>query len=56
MIASHDWDILGAKEAGFRTGYIFRKQMPLNPLYPTADSVGSELLGLVQQIVAPMDA
>lgn len=56
MIASHDWDILGAKQAGFRTGYIFRKQMPLNPLYPTADAVGSELLGLVQQIITPKDA
>jgi len=56
MIASHDWDILGAKQAGFRTGYIFRKQMPLNPLYPTADAVGSELMGLVQQIITPKDA
>ena len=56
MIASHDWDILGAKQAGFRTGYIFRKQIPLNPLYPTADAVGSELLGLVQQIITPKDA
>ena len=56
MIASHDWDILGAKKAGFRTGYIFRKQMPLNPLYPTADVVSSELLGLVQQIITPKNA
>jgi 2-haloacid dehalogenase len=56
MIASHDWDILGAKQAGFRTGYIYRKQMPLNPLFPIADAVDSELLGLVQQIIAPKDA
>jgi 2-haloacid dehalogenase len=56
MIASHDWDILGAKQAGFRTGYIFRKHMPLNPLYPTAYAVGSELMGLVQQIITPKDA
>lgn len=56
MIASHDWDILGAKQAGFRTGYIFRKQMPLNPLYPTADAMGSELLMLVQQLITPQNA
>ena len=56
MIASHDWDILGAKQAGLRTGYIFRKQMPLNPLYPTADAMGSELLMLIQQLITPQNA
>jgi 2-haloacid dehalogenase len=52
MVASHDWDIVGAKNVGFRTGYIYRKQLPLNTIFSPAHHIGSELLELVKEIVA----
>ena len=52
MVASHDWDIVGAKNVGFRTGYIYRKKLPLNTIFSPAHHIGSELLELVKEIVA----
>lgn len=37
MVASHDWDLFGAKKAGFTTAYIKRKEEIFNPYYLEAN-------------------
>jgi 2-haloacid dehalogenase len=52
MVAAHDWDIAGAMTAGCRGAFIARPGMVLNPLYPAPDIVGSDLVGVVGEILA----
>ena len=52
MVATHDWDIAGAMNAGCRGAFIARPGMVLNPLYPAPDIVGSDLVGVVGEILA----
>ena len=51
MIATHDWDLFGAKMAGLQTGYIERKKTIYNPLYSQADYQASSLTELVSQFL-----
>lgn len=51
MVATHDWDIFGAKNAGLKTGYIQRSSLIYNPLYKQADYRDTDLLRLVTHIV-----
>ena len=51
MIATHDWDLFGAKMAGLQTGYIERKKTIYNPLYSQADYQASSLTDLVSQFL-----
>jgi len=51
MVATHDWDLYGAKNAGLKTAYIERKKEIFNPHYTQPDIVKSNLVELVQKIV-----
>lgn len=51
MVASHDWDLFGAKKAGLKTAYIKRKAVIFNPIYPQPDFSEEELTSLVEKIV-----
>ncbi|WP_299779289.1 haloacid dehalogenase type II [uncultured Formosa sp.] len=51
MVATHDWDLFGAKKVGLTTAYIKRKKEIYNPFYLQPDFEDSDLLGLMQQIV-----
>lgn len=51
MVATHDWDLFGAKKAGLRTGYIKRKEEIYHPYYLQADFKDSNLPDLIQQII-----
>lgn len=51
MIATHDWDLFGAKKAGLRTAYIKRKEEIYHPYYLQADFKGSNLPDLIRQII-----
>lgn len=50
MVATHDWDLYGAKKAGLSTGYIIRKETIYNPYYIHADADSSNLLDLVKTL------
>lgn len=51
MVATHDWDLFGAKKAGFTTAYIKRKEVIFNPLYPNADIDKKNLVDVVKEII-----
>lgn len=51
MVATHDWDLFGAKKAGLTTAYIKRKEHIYHPFYLQADFKASNLTELIQQIV-----
>jgi len=51
MVATHDWDLFGAKKAGLKTAYIKRKKEIYHPYYLKADFKDSSLPDLVQQII-----
>ncbi len=52
MVATHDWDLTGAKQAGLKTGYVTRKKEIYNPYYKQADYRAESLLDLVDKILA----
>ncbi|WP_068475737.1 haloacid dehalogenase type II [Saccharicrinis aurantiacus] len=51
MVATHDWDLFGAKKAGLTTAYISRKKELFHPLYSKADYYDSNLSELLLQII-----
>ncbi|HEX8932010.1 MAG TPA: haloacid dehalogenase type II [Patescibacteria group bacterium] len=51
MVATHDWDLFGAKKAGLTTAYIKRKNEIYNPYYLQADYNSSDLQDLIKQIM-----
>ncbi len=51
MVATHDWDLFGAKKAGLSTAYIKRKEEIYHPYYLQADFKDSNLSDLIQQII-----
>ena len=51
MVATHDWDLFGAKKAGLSTAYIRRKQEIYHPFYLKADFKDSNLTDLIQHII-----
>jgi 2-haloacid dehalogenase len=51
MVATHDWDLFGAKKAGLTTAYIERKKTIFNPYYLQPDISKSCLVELVQEII-----
>lgn len=52
MIASHDWDLFGAKKAGFKTAYIERKRTLFNPCYPQPDISSTDMRDLAREIIS----
>jgi 2-haloacid dehalogenase len=55
MVATHDWDLFGAKKAGLRTAYIKRKEQIYHPFYLQADFNASNLSELIRQIIKDGD-
>jgi 2-haloacid dehalogenase len=51
MVATHDWDLFGAKKAGLKTAYVERKKEKYNPYYIQADINKTNLIELVQEII-----
>jgi 2-haloacid dehalogenase len=51
MVATHDWDLYGAKKAGLTTAYIKRKQEIYHPYYLQPDFNALNLFDLIQQII-----
>lgn len=51
MVATHDWDLFGAKKAGLSTAYVKRKEKNFHPYYLQADYSASNLLELIEQIL-----
>jgi 2-haloacid dehalogenase len=51
MVASHDWDLFGAKNAGLKTACIERKKEIFNPYYFPADIYKTDLVELVREII-----
>ena len=52
MVATHDWDLYGAKKVGLVTGYIKRKETVYNPYYLQPDVSSNDLVDLIDKIVA----
>ena len=52
MIAAHDWDILGALNAGCQTAYIARAGKVYNPLYAKPGVSGKDLSEVAEQLIA----
>lgn len=46
MVASHDWDLAGAKAVGMKTAFIARPAMPFASVYPAADHTVSDFVEL----------
>jgi 2-haloacid dehalogenase len=51
MVATHDWDLFGAKKAGLSTAYIKRKEEIYHPYYLQPDFKDSNLSDLIQQLI-----
>ncbi|GAA4842335.1 haloacid dehalogenase type II [Algivirga pacifica] len=51
MVATHDWDLFGAKKAGLQTAYIKRKEAIYHPYYAQPDLEASDMMDLVKQII-----
>lgn len=51
MVATHDWDLFGAKKVGLTTAYIERKKTIYNPFYFQPDVKATSLTQLVDQLV-----
>lgn len=51
MVASHDWDLFGAKKVGLTTAYIRRKAEIFNPYYPQPDVSDTDLNSLIRKII-----
>ena len=50
MVATHDWDLFGAKKAGLSTAYISRKREIYHPFYTPADFTATDMTDLMRQI------
>ncbi|WP_372880494.1 haloacid dehalogenase type II [Psychromonas sp.] len=51
MVASHDWDLFGAKKVGLTSAYIKRKEEIFNPYYPQPDISKTDLVELAQALI-----
>ncbi|MDL4843030.1 haloacid dehalogenase type II [Aquibacillus rhizosphaerae] len=47
FVSSNGWDISGAKNYGFHTAWINRKQLPIEKLNLTPDSIYTDLTGIL---------
>ena len=51
LVAAHDWDVVGAINAGCASAFITRPGKVLNPLLPKPDIVGKDLVEVAEKIV-----
>ena len=51
LVAAHDWDVVGALNAGCAAAFIARPGKVLNPLLPKPDIVGKDLIEVAEKII-----
>ena len=51
LVAAHDWDVVGALNAGCAAAFIARNGKVLNPLFPKPDIVGLDLVDVAEKII-----
>jgi len=51
LVAAHDWDVVGALNAGCAAAFIARPGKVLNPLLPKPDIVGRDLVDVAEKII-----
>lgn len=51
LVAAHDWDVVGAMNAGCAAAFIARPGKVLNPLLPKPDILGKDLVEVAEQII-----
>ncbi len=51
MVASHDWDLAGAKAVGMRTAFVERPGTRFNPIFPPADLVVGDFVELAERLL-----
>ena len=51
LVAAHDWDVVGALNAGCAAAFIARPGKVLNPLLPKPDIVGKDLVEVAEKII-----
>lgn len=52
FVATHWWDVAGAKRAGMRTGWVARRELALLATVPTPDFTGRDLTEVAEAIIA----
>jgi len=52
LVAAHDWDVVGAINAGCSAAFITRPGKVLNPLLPKPDVIGKDLLEVADKIIS----
>lgn len=51
MVACHDWDLAGARAAGYNTAFIARPAMSYAPTWPAADVHVDDFVGLTDALL-----
>jgi len=51
LVAAHDWDVVGALNAGCAAAFIARPGKVLNPLLPKPDIIGKDLIDIAEKII-----
>lgn len=51
LVAAHDWDVVGALNAGCAAAFIARPGKVLNPLLPQPEIIGPDLVDVAEKIV-----
>ena len=54
LVAAHGWDVAGAMRAGCAAAFVARPGQLLDPLAPTPDLVGRDLLHVADQVIAAL--
>jgi 2-haloacid dehalogenase len=52
MVSTHWWDVVGAKSAGLRTGWVARRELTLLDTVPEPDFTGRDLAEVARAIAA----
>jgi 2-haloacid dehalogenase len=52
MVATHDWDVTGAMNAGYRAAFVARHGAALNPLERAPELTAPDLRALAEAIIA----
>ncbi|MES9972230.1 MAG: haloacid dehalogenase type II [Candidatus Thiodiazotropha sp.] len=55
LVATHDWDTHGALSAGMHAAFIDRSGAPYHPLYHRPDVYATNMIDVVEQIIARDD-
>jgi 2-haloacid dehalogenase len=53
LVAAHWWDVLGAKRAGLKTGWVSRRERELLSTVPAPDVTGPTLAAVAEAISSP---